>query len=249
MADCPERCHCSSPPKMHHHDPNLYHQDGKPYHHEGKPYHPDAKPLPRRQQKPPAPSSSGPARLCVVLVGFFVLLGIIALILYLVYRPSHPHFSVTSLSILSLSNSTLPFNTISTSAQVTILIRNPNKRSSISYDSLSAFLSYRNQAITYSTQLPALAQEPGSALALSPVVGECAAIPVSYDVMEGLMTDEMYGLVGLRLVVQGRIRFHPGPFYGRWGTLYVRCDLLVAARKGFTGQVPVLGNPNCYVDP
>jgi hypothetical protein len=86
-------------------------------------------------------------------------------------------------------------------------------------------------------------------MALSPVVGGGTAIPVSHDVMEGLMTDETYGLVGLRLVVQGRIRFQPGPFNGRWNPLYVRCDMLVGTQRGFMGQMPMLGNPNCYVDP
>ncbi|KAF3323872.1 protein YLS9-like protein [Carex littledalei] len=234
MADCPNQlplCHCSSPPKKHH-DPKPYHPDPKP----SRPYR-------------PAKTSSGIGRLCIALVAFFVLLGIVALILYLVYRPTHARFSVTSFAILSLSNSSSPFTCVSTSAQVTILIRNPNKHSSINYDCLSVFLSYRNQAITYSTQLPALTQKPRSSLALSPVVGGGAAIPVSYDVMEGLMTDETYGLIGLRLVVQGRIKFQSGPFYGRWVPLYVRCDMLIGARKEFMGQVPVLGNPNCYVDP
>ncbi|XP_078166528.1 NDR1/HIN1-like protein 12 [Carex rostrata] len=245
MADCPERlCHCSSPPQDHH--------DPKPYYQDVKVYNSDPKPLPR--QSPAKTSSSsgtgtGTARLCMALVAFFVLLGIIALILYLVYRPTHARFSVTSFAILSLSNSSSPFTCVSTSTQVTILIQNPNKHSSINYDCLSVFLSYRNQAITYSTQLPALAQKPRSSLALSPVVGGGAAVPVSYDVMEGLMTDETYGFIGLRLVVQGRIRFQSGPFYGRWVPLYVRCDMLIGARKGFMGQVPVLGNPNCYVDP
>ncbi|KAJ3679810.1 hypothetical protein LUZ60_016088 [Juncus effusus] len=264
-------CHCNSPPNMMHHqeneprhhepkhhhhgnqaynhDPKHPHRDNQTYDHDPKVCHHDGKARgpPRQRVAKSSPKPKG--LLCCGLLALIILLGIIALIVYLIYRPTHPRFSVTSLAILSLSNSSFPFTSVSTSIQLTILIKNPNSHMSISYDCLSAFFSYRNQAITYATQLPTITQQPHSSLAVSPVVGGGVAIPVSNDVVDGLMNDEITGILALRLVVQGRIRFEPRPFYGRWGPFYMRCEMLVATRKGFGGQVPLLGNPNCYADP
>ncbi|OAY74656.1 Protein YLS9 [Ananas comosus] len=185
---------------------------------------------------------SGAGRaVCSGVLAFVVIAGIVALVLYLVYRPSRPRFSVTGAAIYALttnSNATAAANPFAYPAnppavvatmQFTLLVRNPNDRSAVRYDRLSAY-------------------DSDSSVAVSPVLGGGPAVAVSADVAAGLATDEAYGVVALRLVVLGRAKFKSGPFHSGWYGLYVRCDVLVGVRKGVAGQVPLLGNPDCHVD-
>ncbi|KAL6005798.1 hypothetical protein ACLOJK_032051 [Asimina triloba] len=185
--------------------------------------------------------------LCVTLAIFFLLAGVTVLVVWLVYRPSKPHFNVVGAAIYELNNSSP--SVISTTMQFTITARNPNKRTAAYYDRLTAFVSYRNQAITASAPLPALYQEPESTVALSPMLGgRGEMVPVSQEVSGGLAVDQAYGVVGLRLVILGRLRWKAGPFKSGHYEMYVRCDMMVGFKKGLVGQVPLLGNPACKVD-
>ncbi|GAV78872.1 LEA_2 domain-containing protein [Cephalotus follicularis] len=183
--------------------------------------------------------------LCIAVAIFLLLAGVTALIVWLIYRPIKPQFSVVGAAIYDLNTTSLPF--ISTSMQFTVVTRNPNKRVSIYYDKLSAYVSYRNQQITPSLYLPPLYQAEKSTVALSPVLG-CVGVPVSVEVANGLMMDEAYGVVAFRLVFLGRLRWKAGAIRtGRYG-VYVKCDVLVGLKKGFLGQVPLLGSSRCKVD-
>lgn len=73
-------------------------------------------------------------------------------------------------------------------------------------------------------------------------------MPVSMLVVNGLTMDETYGVVGLKVVILGRIRWKAGAIKtGHYG-LYVKCDVLVGFKRGFVGQVPLLGSSACQVD-
>ncbi|KAA8520799.1 hypothetical protein F0562_014929 [Nyssa sinensis] len=104
-----------------------------------------------------------------------------------------------------------------------------------------------NQAITQPVILPPLFHEKHSTVALSPILGG-GPVPVSVEVTNGLVMDEAYGMVGLRLVLLGKMRWKAGAIRtGRYG-IYVKCDVLVGLKKGFVGQVPLLQSPQCKVD-
>ncbi|XP_043717140.1 NDR1/HIN1-like protein 12 [Telopea speciosissima] len=176
---------------------------------------------------------------------FVMLVGVTALILWIVYRPHKPQFTVVNAVIYDLNITSPPI--ISTTMQFTIVTRNLNRRVSISYDRLSAFVSYRNQEITPPTVLTPLFQERHSTVALSPILGG-RAVPVSMEVVNGLVMDEGYGVVGLRLVVLGRLRWKAGPFWSGHHRVYVKCGMLVGLKKGFVGQVPLFRSSDCRVD-
>lgn len=183
--------------------------------------------------------------LCTLIIIFLVLAGITALTVWLVYRPHKPKFRVVSAAVYELNATSPPF--ISATMQFTVVTRNPNKRVSIFYDHLSAFVSYKNQAITPPVILPPLYHETKSTVALSPLLGG-ATVPVAAEVVNALVMDQAYGAVGLRLVFTGKLRYKAGAIRsGRYG-IYVRCDLLVGLKKGFVGQLPLLGSPACAVD-
>lgn len=183
--------------------------------------------------------------LCTFLITLLFLAGITALILWLVYRPHKPRFRVVSAAVFDLNATSPPF--LSVTMQFTLTTTNSNQRVSFSYDQLSAFVSYRNQAITPPVMLPPLYHETRSTVVLSPVLG-AASVPVSPEVSNGLAMDQAYGAVALRLVLSGKLRYKAGAIRtGRYG-IYVKCDVLVGLRKGFVGQVPLLPSPGCEVD-
>lgn len=174
-----------------------------------------------------------------------LIIGVTAFIVYLIYRPERPRFSVIGAAVYDLNTTSPPV--ISTTMQFTLLIRNPNRRVSIYYDRLSAFVSYQDQEITPPASLPFLFQEGQSTVELSPVLGG-AAVPVAAEVGNGLAVEEAYGVVGLRVVVMGRLRYKAGAIRtGHYG-FHARCDVLVGLKKGYDGQVPLLTSPPCKVD-
>ncbi|XP_050237916.1 NDR1/HIN1-like protein 12 [Mercurialis annua] len=222
----PEETHQTQPKMIHDHEKE---------HHKHKHTAPQSSYYPRDPRR----------TFCTVITVFLLLAGLSVLIVWLIYRPHKPHFTVVNAAVYDLNTSSPPF--ISTSMQFTLVTRNPNKRVSIIYDKLSAYVSYRNQAITPTVVLPPLYHEKKSTVAVSPVLGG-AQVPVSVEVANGLVMDENYGVVVLRVVLLGRLRWKAGAIKtGRYG-VYVKCDVWVGLKRGFVGPVPLLGSPQCKVD-
>ncbi|OAY48930.1 NDR1/HIN1-like protein 1 [Manihot esculenta] len=207
----------------------------------------DSRPVKRKRMAPLLTYAPREPRrtFCTFITILLLLVGLTILILWLVYRPHKPQFTVAGAAVYILNTTSLPF--ISTSMQFTLVTRNPNKRVAITYDKLSAYVSYRNQAITPPVVLPPLYHETKSTVALSPVLGG-AGVPVSVEVANGLMMDQSYGVVPLRVVLLGRLKYKAGSIWtGRYG-VYVKCDIWVGLRRDVVGQVPLLGSPRCKVD-
>lgn len=175
------------------------------------------------------------------------LIALVALIIYLIYRPDHPQFSVSNASIYSLNTTAPPL--IASSFQFTILLRNPNKRVSIHYDRLSAYVMYRNQPITPITPLPPLHQRTRSLVSATPVLGAAGsdAVAVTAEVLNGLSADEGFGVLGLRVVVVGRMRWKAGAIKTSKKWMTATCDVMVGYRGGSPGPVPLLSTPRCHV--
>ncbi|XP_068635921.1 NDR1/HIN1-like protein 1 [Aristolochia californica] len=183
--------------------------------------------------------------LLISLTIFLLLAGITVLVVWLIYRPHRPHFSVVGAAIYDLNTSSPVV--ISTTMQFTVLVHNPNDRVTIYYDRLTVFVSYKNQAITPPLPLPPLVLGHRATVSMSPMLSG-SAVPVAQHVANGLVTDEAYGVMGLRLVFLGRLRWKAGAIKtGRYG-LYVKCDMMLGLKKGIAGQAPLLGAPDCSVD-
>ena len=212
--------------------------------------------------------------LCFAVLVLLLAVGITLLVLYVVYRPSHPTFAVTSAAVLDLYNATASTNNnaaaagaapaalLAASFQFTLVLGNPRGRSAARYDRLEAYVAYHGEALTAPTPMPPLAQDAGTAVATAPVLGAGVGgppVPVSPDAAAALATDVANAVLPLRVVLLGRVRFVHGPFHRGWHSLYARCDVLLGVRKiGGTGaatgggggvpQAPILGDPNCNVD-
>ncbi|KAK8944183.1 hypothetical protein KSP39_PZI007708 [Platanthera zijinensis] len=151
--------------------------------------------------------------LCSAIAILLIFAGITALVLYLIYRPARPHLTILGAAIYHLSHavSAAPTTAIATSMQFTVAIHNPNGRAAVQLDRLCSYVSYRDQPITPPASLPSVYQEADGTVIVSPVLG-ADMVPVSAEVEAGLMNDEAYGVVQLRLVITGRVKYRPGPF-------------------------------------
>ncbi|KAF8765842.1 hypothetical protein HU200_008356 [Digitaria exilis] len=208
----------------------------------------------------------GGRALCFAVLVLVLAAGITWLVLYVVYRPSHPTLSVTSASVLALYNAATANSAtaVAASFQLALVIRNPSARCAARYDRLAAYVAYRGEPVTAPEPLPPLAQDAGAAVEVAPVLGGGQAVAVSPETAEALATDVAYGLLPIRVVVLGRVRFVSGPFHRGWHSLYARCDVLLGVRRpaaaagsphggGGGGlplpqQAPLLGEPICNVD-
>ncbi|CAA7013044.1 unnamed protein product [Microthlaspi erraticum] len=183
--------------------------------------------------------------ICGAIFTILILLGIIALILWLVYRPHRPRLTVVGAAIYDFNFTAPPL--ISTSVQFSVLARNPNRRVSIHYDKLSMYVTYRDQIITPPLPLPPLRLGHKSTVVIAPVLGG-HGIPVSPEVANGLKSDEAYGAVLMRVVVLGKLRWKAGAIKtGRYG-FYATCDVWLRFNISSNGQVPLLAPSTCKVD-
>ncbi|XP_076901526.1 NDR1/HIN1-like protein 1 [Bidens hawaiensis] len=174
------------------------------------------------------------------IVVVLLLIAITALVLWLVYRPHNPRFffTVVGVTVFGVNTSSPP---VITSFQLTFLTRNPNDRVSIYYDHLKTFLLYKNQPITPTLMLPPLHHKRDSTVAVTPVW------PLSPAVVNGLTTDEA-GVVSLRMVLTGKLRWKAGCIRTGHKGVYVGCDMTVGLKIGTLGQVPLVGPSVCRVD-
>ncbi|KAD7479011.1 hypothetical protein E3N88_02147 [Mikania micrantha] len=174
----------------------------------------------------------------ITIVLILILAGITALVLWLLYHPHNPKFTVVGAAVYAANTSSPDITAI----QFTIVTRNPNDRVSIYYDSFTVFLSYENRPIAPPLMLPPLYHKRDSTVSMSPIW------PVSSTVVNGLVADDV-GVVSLRLVVTGNLRWNAGNIVksGRKG-VYVGCDVLVGLKRGMLGQVPLVRPSFCSVD-
>ncbi|XAR62913.1 hypothetical protein NMG60_11022651 [Bertholletia excelsa] len=196
---------------------------------------------------PSHPPTDPRRALCGCIFIFLLLAGVTTLTVWLVYRPQKPRYEVVGVAVFNLNNTSPPL--LSVTLQFSIVTRNPNKRVSIFYDHLSAFVTYHNQMITQPVSLPPFFHEKYSTVELSPILGGSGAVvPVSPDVSYGLGMDVAYGVVGLSVVLLGKLRWKAGAITtARYG-LYVKCDVMLRLTKGSAGEVPFVESPVCKVD-
>ncbi|XP_010558833.1 PREDICTED: NDR1/HIN1-like protein 12 [Tarenaya hassleriana] len=136
---------------------------------------------------------------------------------------------------------------ISTSVQFSVLARNPNRRVTAHYDRLRMYVTYRDQMITPPVELPPLRLPEKTTVVIAPVMGG-NGVPVAPEVANGLRMDESYGVVSMRVVLQGRLRWKAGGIKTGGYGLYVTCDVWLRYKRGFSGQAPLLAPPTCKVD-
>lgn len=85
--------------------------------------------------------------LCSILISLLVIVGVVALILYLIFRPRMITATVDSASLVQFSlapNSALSYN-----LTVAMTVRNPNKRVGLYYDNVESLAYFEDQRFGY----------------------------------------------------------------------------------------------------
>ncbi|GFY93544.1 late embryogenesis abundant (LEA) hydroxyproline-rich glycoprotein family [Actinidia rufa] len=142
---------------------------------------------------------------------------------WLVYRPQKPRFTVVGVAqVFHLNTNSPPF--LSTSMQFSVVTTNPNKRVSIFYDHLSAFVSYHNQMITQPVMLPSLFHEKHSTVQLAPILGSGGCSCFARGVLwVGDGPGCRRWVVALRLILLGKLRWKTVAITTRRYGIYVIC--------------------------
>ncbi|GAB2272123.1 hypothetical protein Dimus_006942 [Dionaea muscipula] len=158
----------------------------------------------------------------LLIVAFLVLL--VVLIVWAVLQPKKPVFTLQDVTVFSF-NLTAP-NVLSSYLQVTIVSHNPNDHIGVYYDSLDAYIVYRDQQITYPTSIPTTFQDTHNTDIWSPFVyGQ--SVPIAPTTGAWLTSDESSGTVPLNVKMDGRVRWRVGAFTTGEYRIHVNCPALI----------------------
>ncbi|KAL6005799.1 hypothetical protein ACLOJK_032052 [Asimina triloba] len=156
---------------------------------------------------------------------FILCVLIIFLLVWLILRPSKPHFYLKQIDVyqLNLSGPHL----INSSIQMTLLSINPNKKVGVFYDQLQAYASYKGQQITVHSSIPAFYQDHEATNTVSASLTG-SWVPVAPSFSYEVSRDQMSGKLVLELKLNGRIRWKVGSWVSGHHLFNVDCVAAMA---------------------
>lgn len=188
-----------------------------------------AAPPPRPQV---APTNQSPFRLdsfwarllCRLILVFIVITSIAAVasfVTWLILKPEFPEFRVDSASIAQLNTSSAN-STMTAAWQLSLRVRNPNKKLALVYNTLEATVLYGGWELD-STLVPPFSQEKGNETRLHFQAGLLSEY-VGESVARGIESDRARGAVEFGIGVCGWVRYKAGRWSMRWRFMNVSCD-------------------------
>lgn len=206
---------------------------------------------PRLYQRPVGPSgsrsgSSFLCRLAMAAAALFAIISVVFFITWLVLKPQLPEFQVDSASVSPLN---LTGSKLTATWNLTLLVRNPNTKLRIYYNSVEASLVYGNGPVLDKTLLAPFFQEKKNEtwirVGLS-VVDEY----VGEDVVTKISGERASGSVGFGVRVFAWVRFRTGSWWrSRQCLLRVNCDQVQIGFGSNNGSGSLTGQPGaCEVD-
>uniref|UniRef100_A0A0A9DWW7 Late embryogenesis abundant protein LEA-2 subgroup domain-containing protein n=1 Tax=Arundo donax TaxID=35708 RepID=A0A0A9DWW7_ARUDO len=172
-------------------------------------------------------------RLLCLLFVLALIVAVIALIVYLVLRPTHPRFYLQDATLrqLDLSNGSTSVGVLSTALQVTIASRNPNGRVGIYYDRLDVYASYKYQQVTLAASLPPVYQGHGDVDVWSPVLSG-PNVPFAPYLADALAKDVAAGYLIMQVKIDGRVRWKVGSWTSGHYHIFVTCPAFLVTGGG-----------------
>ncbi|XP_022887839.1 NDR1/HIN1-like protein 1 [Olea europaea var. sylvestris] len=162
--------------------------------------------------------------LLAIFLAFIILVLFIILLVWLILRPTKPHFILQDATVYAFNVSTL--NALTSNIQITISSRNPNDKIGIYYDKVDVYASYHGQQITLPTLLPSTYQGHKDIIVWSPFLyGN--AVPIAPFLTVALNQDQLAGTVLIDIRIDGRIRWKVGTFTSGRYHLYVNCPAYI----------------------
>ncbi|XLU46882.1 NDR1/HIN1-like protein 1 [Arachis ipaensis] len=162
-------------------------------------------------------------RICGGILIFVFLVLLVILIIWAVLRPTKPTFILQDITVYAF-NATVA-NFLTSNFQVTLTSRNPNDHIGVYYDHLAAYISYRNQQVTYRTAIPATYQGHKEVNVWSPFVYG-TNIPIAPFNFQSLSQEEN-DVILVTLRVDGKVRWKVGVFVSGHYHIHVRCPAYI----------------------
>lgn len=197
------------------------------------PMHPE-KPQQQQQQPSPRRRRLSPCRMFVLaFVGACVLVGVVALLVWLIYRPSRVQVAVHAATLSRfLVNSTAAPPLLSFNLTAGLVITNPNRRVAVCYDLLHAEGVYRGESFDR-VVLPISFQPANRADRVRAVLEGTSAVGdgVGFDKLDvggGDDDDDRTAVFDVDLWLDGVVRYrYGGVMTTSASTLSVKCPLVL----------------------
>ncbi|TKY48675.1 Late embryogenesis abundant protein, LEA-14 [Spatholobus suberectus] len=170
-----------------------------------------------------------------------VVFGVILIVTWLVLRPSLPHFTVHTFSLTNLSTTA---QSISATWHVAFLVRNGNKKMTVTYNALRSSVFYRTNYIAES-QLAPFKQDTKSETTLNATLSAAGAY-LEPRVIDDLNSERTSGSVLFDVQVLASTSFRSGSWRFRTRVLKVLCRKVpVGVSSNATSGELVGGDREC----
>lgn len=183
--------------------------------------HPAYRPTP----KPPRHRRRGCCRCCcwltLAVLALVLLVAVAAAVVYLLYRPQRPSFSVSALK-LSTFNLT-GAGKVTASVDLAVVARNPNKKIEFLYDPTTVAVS-SDGADVADGSFPAFAQGAKNTTSLRAAIGSGGARAVDAGAATALRSDLRKGEVPLTVRLETKVRVKMGGVKTEKVGIKVTCD-------------------------
>ncbi|RZR87609.1 hypothetical protein BHM03_00015060 [Ensete ventricosum] len=212
--------------------PASYYPNGHPPPPPPQPlYYPAAYPA---AAPPPRYNTAFLRRLLSIAFAFFLIFGLVTLIIWLVLRPRLPQVTVSSATLSGFNLSTSQ-QLLSGDFDLNLTVHNPNSKMGIYYDHVAASVHYGSERLS-DTSLAPFYQAKGATTGLR---SRLVAVGVYVDsyVVNGINSDlgRGDGAVRFQVRVSAWVRFKPGAWRTRWHIMRVYCDdVPIGLRNGTT---------------
>ena len=161
---------------------------------------------------------------CGIFLTLLFIVGIAAFIAWLSLRPHRPRIHIRNFLIPGLDQPT-GFDNAEIIFNVTA--RNSNQVIGYYYDSVEAFVHYRNQVIGYAPLVDSFYQEPKNTTILYKVLSG-ATLNVTSDRWSEFRNDRALGTVVFRLDVTGMVRFKVSTWDSKRHRMHSNCEIGVS---------------------
>ncbi|KAK9170326.1 hypothetical protein Syun_002466 [Stephania yunnanensis] len=179
--------------------------------------------------------------LCKIVVTIVVILGIAALVLWLVFRPNEVKFHVVNASLTRFDIT--PNNTLRYDLALDVAVRNPNRKIGIYYDSIQAN-GYYHDIWFGSKWVDPFYQPKKNTTMLKPILS--GEIPLGGSIINEFDGEKRSGVFPIDVVVNLRVRLKFGSLKSKRIKPKINCDMKIPLKVN--GSVTAFETKRCDVD-
>lgn len=186
------------------------------------------------------------ACICQVLCAIIIILGVIILALWLIFRPNKVYFHIADASLTKFDFSPTT-NTLDYDLSLSVDIRNSNKRIGVYFDKIEAKTTYHRQKFA-NTNLESFYQDPKNTTILNPVLKGQSSVHLGDSEKSDYDDEKKSGMYKIFTVLYMRIRLKSGWITSGKIKLAAGCELKVPMKSN-GGSSGTFERTNCVIIP